>query len=184
MEAQLQRLRPLVAQGAATEFEVEELERRQSALQKDLLGRGVSDEPASAWDVVAAAKRLDALEVRLDQLHLRSTLNGQVAELLHQPGEMVSRGEPVMRVRPVQVDEVIAWLPTTSELVVAGAPSTVVRSDGSELAGEVVSIGAGPTLRPARSWLDPRREEWGIAVVVRLQNGDHVAPDEAVLVRL
>ncbi|MCB9673983.1 MAG: hypothetical protein H6737_02645 [Alphaproteobacteria bacterium] len=184
VQASLARLRELLADGAASQAEIDGLESRRARLVADLAAEpGEEDEAPSTWSVVAAAKRLDALDARIEAFQLRSTLGGQVTAVHRRPGEVVRRGEPVLQVRQAQTDEVIAWVPAGAA-VGSGTPMTVVRADGTELSGAVVSVGAGPTLLPERTWRDPRRQEWGVAIRLRLAEGEAVLPDEPVVVRL
>jgi len=183
IDARLDQLRRLVADGAASQSEVDDANTRRNILIRDL-ARADSGAPDSRnlWQVVAAAKRIDDLDARIEATQLVSSLDGQVTAVFHQPGEVVRRGDPLLQVRKPATDEVIAWA-QPGAVVSSGSPMTVVRSDGSELSGSVLSVGSGPTLLPSRSWRDPRREEWGIAVRVRLDEGV-ILPDEPVLVRL
>ncbi|MEZ4318500.1 MAG: HlyD family efflux transporter periplasmic adaptor subunit [Myxococcota bacterium] len=188
VDARLDRVRRLLDEGAASRTEVDELEARRRELIADLSREGpLEEDDSNAWSVVAAAKRLDALDARIAALDLRSVLDGQVSAVHRRAGEVVRRGEPVIQVRRTSTDEVIAWAPPqgfSSGGVAQGDPLTVVRADGSELAGSVVSVGSGPTLLPERTWRDPRREEWGVAFRVRLDDGAVLLPDEPVLIRL
>ena len=181
IEARLQRLRGLIEEGAASASEATGLEAKRRELLVQL-GREDGEPLApesSTWNVVVAAKRIEELDVRIAALDLRSTLTGEVMAVHRRAGEVVRRGDPVLEIRESATDELMAWLPAGVS-VSAGEDVRVHRGDGSQLTASVVSVGAGPTLKPAKARLDPTREEFGVAVLLRLEEGATVGPDEPV----
>jgi multidrug resistance efflux pump len=183
LELQLRRLSRLREEGAATAAEVEEVRAKLASTRAKLAPDAPpDDDPTSSWWVDVALGRLGQADARLESYTLRSGLTGRVEAIYRRPGEMVRGGDPIVRVREPVAREVIAW--ATSDLVPAvGSVAVVLRGDGSRLAGTVHSVGDGPTMLPVQALLDPSRQEWGVAVRVKLDQGT-VGPDEPVLVRL
>jgi multidrug resistance efflux pump len=180
VEAQLDRLRRLVAEGAASDAEVRSLEAERRELLAELARAGGATEPESTtWNVIVAAKRIEELDVRIAELELRSALSGQVTAVHRRAGEVVRRGDPLLEIRESATDEILAWAPPTIAIE-AGTAMNVVRADGTRMGASVVSVGVGPTLKPANTRLDPKREEWGVAVRLRLEAGATIRPEEPV----
>ncbi len=181
IEAQLDRLRRLEEEGAASASEVSRAEAKRREVLAEL-GRA-TDSPLEArsttWNVVVAAKRIEELDLRIADLELRSTLTGQVTAVHRRPGEVVRRGDPILEVREASTDEIVAWVPPGTA-VLEGGQMRVHRGDGTRMGASVLSVGAGPTMKPPNTRVDPSREEWGVAVRLQLEEGATIHPDEPV----
>ncbi|MEZ4235642.1 MAG: HlyD family efflux transporter periplasmic adaptor subunit [Myxococcota bacterium] len=135
------------------------------------------------WSVVAATRRLDQVEGRIQRLDLRAGIEGQVTWIHRSAGEVVPAGEPIVQIRPTATREVVAFLaPSEANGLAAGDRASVRRSTGEVVGGELVSVGAGPQPLPEPLWRSPGWPEYGIPV--RLKLDDAVGPDEPVTVRL
>lgn len=182
LEARIRSLERLLQSGAASQAELDQALARRKVLQLKLERAAPEEiEVASAWSVVAALRRLDEVEARVEGFTLRSALEGQVAAVLRRPGEVVKRGEPLLRVERPNADEVITWV-HAHKVPKPGASAVVERSDGSHVTGEVVSVSAGSDLMPEQIWTIPGRPQYGVAVRVKLT--DAVRPREPVRVFL
>ncbi|MCA9567841.1 MAG: HlyD family efflux transporter periplasmic adaptor subunit [Myxococcales bacterium] len=177
-------LRRLVEGGAASQAELDEALAREEELRLKLARARPDpvDAPSSAWSVVAALRRLDAVEARLEGLSLRSTIDGRVAAVHRLPGEVVRKGEPVVTVERETSEEVIAWV-APQRVPEPGAAAVVQRSDGTRVKGEVVSVSPGSAVLPEQIWTMPGRPQYGIPVRVRL-SGASIRPREPVRVFL
>ncbi len=144
-----------------------------------------TDRPStSQWQVVAATRRVEALELRVERSTLRAPRDGQVRWVHRSPGDIVSPGEPILEIQPEETDEVMAWLrPGQAGALQAGAAAQVIRTNGALLKGRLVSMGASPRQLPKRLWHNPAQPEWGVPARVRLEGGT-VTPDESLVVRL
>lgn len=135
------------------------------------------------WAVVAASRALDAVEGRISRMDLTSAIDGQVAWVYHQPGEVVPAGEPIVQVRRTGTREVVAFM-ASSEVtgLEPGDRAAIRRATGQVVLGQLVSVGSGPQPLPAALWHMPSWPEFGVPVRVLLDS--EIAPDEPVTVRL
>ena len=143
------------------------------------------DRPASnEWQVVTAARALEAIEGRIERMKLSAGIDGQVTAIYRSPGEVIGAGDPVMEITRNGTSEVVAWIPATaSPGLLAGKSASVVRSTGQVLTAQLISVGGGPQPIPEQLWYNPAAPEWGIPV--RLQvSGGQVGASEPVTVRL
>lgn len=184
VNARVASLEALLASGAATRSELDGALARREELRRRLARSAdrTPEDPGSTWDVVAALRRLDAVEARLEALSLRTSMAGRVAAVHRRPGEVVRRGEPLLTIEDPSAEEVLTWVSTT-RIPAVGTPVTVQRADGSRLAGQIVSVSAGPTLLPEQVWTLPGRPQYGVPVRVQL-DGASVRPREPVRVLL
>ena len=139
---------------------------------------------SNEWQVVAAARALEAIENRIERMDLSAGIDGQVTAIHRSPGEVLRAGETVMEITRSGTSEVVAWIPTTATPgLLAGQSAHVVRSTGQVLPAELVSVGGGPQPIPRQLWYNPAAPEWGIPV--RLQvSGGQIGASEPVTVRL
>jgi multidrug resistance efflux pump len=139
--------------------------------------------PTERWEVVAAAKELDAIDGRIDRMNLRSAVSGQVTQIYRTAGEVVPAGEPVLEVRSLGTRDVVAFLqPGEVGGLQQGDKATVRRATGQVVSGRLVSVGSGPQPLPEALWHNPQSPEY--AVPVRIELDGEVGPDEPVVVRL
>lgn len=189
LDRRIDTLKSLVADGAASQSEVDELALERSSLLARIraktgeqVGGDHATDGVSAWAVIAALKRLDEVDARLDQLKLTSTIDGRVSAVWRRSGEVVRRGDPIVRITKPSTDEVVAYAPP-HKVPAPGAKSTVVRADGSELPGSVVSVSPSADPLPEALWTVPGRPEHGVAILVRVE-GATMVPNEPLRVRL
>lgn len=137
--------------------------------------------PEVWWSVATISRELDAVDGRLQRAKLTAPIDGQVAWIYHQPGEVVVPGEPVLELRPHAATEVIAFLPTVSAVrVQPDQPATVLRATGERIPGRAISVGNGPRPLPEHLWYNPAHPEHGVPVRIAIDG--QVGPDEAVTV--
>lgn len=190
LDREIDGLRQLVTEGAASQSEVDDRMVERTALVARIRAKQAEagqdalqgDIGPSAWAVVAALKRLESVDTRLEQLKLTTGLSGRVSAVLRHSGEVVRRGDPIVQIRQTASNEVVAYVPA-HRVPSTGATSVVLRADGTELTGSVVSVSPGPDLVPEAIWTVPGRPEHAVAVLVRVDNGE-VTPNEPLRVRL
>lgn len=193
--------RRLLGTGASSPLKVQDLERESDALvarinaEEDALataeaslvaarGRVRGAPTTNDWALVAANRRLDAMDGRLARLELTAGIDGQVTWIYHHAGEVVQAGEPIARVSRIDTAEVLAWISAgTVAGVSPGADATVIRASGELLRGSVLSVGASQMVLPQALWANPAASEYGVPVRIELAEG-RVAPDEPVQVRI
>jgi multidrug resistance efflux pump len=193
--------RSLLSTGASSQLAVENLERKMSALDariaaefgalataEDALSaarrRLVSAPTTNDWALVAATRRLEAIDGRLSRLDLLAGMDGQITWIYKQPGEVVQAGDPIVRVSPIDTSEVLAWISASSvQGLTPGTDAIVMRASGELLKGSVLSVGAAPMELPEALWRNPAAREWGVPIRIKLADG-RVAPDEPVQVRI
>lgn len=138
---------------------------------------------SESWEVVAAAKELDAIDGRIERMALRSAMGGQVTRIFRTRGEVVPAGEPVLEVRSLGTRDVVAYLqPGEVGGLEQGDRASVRRATGQVVQGRLVSVGSGPQALPEHLWYNPTAPEY--AVPVRIELDGEVGPDEHVTVRL
>lgn len=139
---------------------------------------------ANQWEVVSVARMLEAIDGRISRMELHSTIDGQVTAIYATPGEVVQPSQPVLQVRRVSTDEVVAWAPASAAArLQPGQTARVVRADGEVHEARIISVGRGVQPLPLSLLVDPQRVEFGVPVRLVLNQGA-IAPDEPVAVRL
>lgn len=139
---------------------------------------------ANQWEVVAVARMLEAIDGRIQRTRLASSIDGQVTAIYATPGEVVQPSQPVLQVRRISTDEVVAWAPASAAArLQPGRTARVVRADGEVQEARIVSVGRGVQPLPLSLLVDPQRVEFGVPVRLVLNQGT-IAPDEPVAVRL
>lgn len=127
------------------------------------------------------------LAVRREAMTLRAAVDGDVAAVHLQAGEVADTGLPIVTL----VGDAAA-----SEVQVCqreaqagrGRPGEAVRvrprgSAGAEAAGRIVRVAPRIAELPPRCWRDPKLPEWGRELVVRLDEPLPLLPGQAVSVR-
>lgn len=187
--------------GAASSQSVRDLERRMRVVEARLVAgqealavadgatsaaraRSETAPEANQWEVVEVARELEALDGRIRRLQLTSVVEGRVTAVYHTPGEIVQPGDPVVQIRRVRTDEVVAWLPASATgRIGAGQPARVVRANGEVIQAETISVGVGLQPLPLSLLYDPQRAEFGVPVRIRLTDRA-VSPDEPITLKL
>ena len=144
-EQRLQRFQTLLAQGAATRAEVQTAQDQRDAQELQLLAfrreRRLSAErsPAENRELIQRESEQHWLESRLDELELRAPENGQVAEVLVNPGENVGPGTVLMRLTGAGEPQLWIYLePRHGHYAAPGQAFEVRLPDGRMLSGRVV----------------------------------------------
>lgn len=155
-------------------------------------------DPAVDVEATLAPLRL-AIEVRardvqqlirgIDAMVLRAPADGQVTMLAAEPGGSVLPGAPVAIISPEAVSEVVVYLPDSMiDVAKVGAKVRVHRQSGSggdrRLSGEVRRVATAVVEAPPRFRTIPNRPVWGRGVIIALDEGQTLAPGEAVTVQL
>jgi len=132
------------------------------------------------------SRRLDEIDVRRQALVLRSPVTGHVSEILCRRGQSVRPGDPVIVVAEGSVREIVAYLAEDDgREITASTPVMVSTRGGGGTVSESVVIRVGPTIQelPPRLWRNPRRPDYGRAVVIAAVPGMQLTPGELVNVK-
>jgi multidrug resistance efflux pump len=132
------------------------------------------------------SRRLDEIDVRRQALVLRSPVTGHVSEILSRRGQSVRPGDPVIVVAEGSVREIVAYLAEDDGREIKTSTPVMVstRGEGGTISESVV-IRVGPTIQelPPRLWRNPRRPDYGRAVVIAAVPGMQLTPGELVNVK-
>jgi multidrug resistance efflux pump len=132
------------------------------------------------------SRRLDEIDVRRHPLALRSPVTGHVSEILSRRGQSVRPGDPVIVVAEGSVREIVAYLAEDDGREIKTSTPVMVstRGEGGTISESVV-IRVGPTIQelPPRLWRNPRRPDYGRAVVIAAVPGMQLTPGELVNVK-
>jgi multidrug resistance efflux pump len=136
--------------------------------------------------VEVESRRLDEIEVKRQALVLRSPVSGQVSNILCRRGQSVRPGEPVVVVAEGSVREILAFLAEDDGREIEPSTPVVVSTRGQGgTVSESVVIRVGPSIQelPPRLWRNPRRPDYGRAVVIAAVPGMRLTPGEVVNVK-
>jgi len=136
--------------------------------------------------VEVESRVLDKIEVRRQALVLRSPVSGQISEILCRRGQSVRPGDPVVVVAEGSVREIVAFLAEDDGRAIApSTPVMVSTRAGGGTVSESVVIRVGRSIQelPPRLWRNPRRPDYGRAVVIAAVPGMRLTPGELVNVK-
>ena len=193
---QKRRAENLASAGAGSANAVRDINNQIAVAEARLSGNrsavasGLSDDPdadvpeENDWHVVAAARTLEMMDMRIKRMDLTAAIDGQVTMIYKAPGEVVFGGDPILQISRTGTSEVLAYLPTLSAIgLEASAVAWVVRSNGQIIKGALVSVGGSPQPLPEQLWHNPAYPEWGVPIRVKLASGE-IGPGEPVVVRI
>jgi multidrug resistance efflux pump len=136
-----------------------------------------------AREAIAASKR-DLVGLRRENYELRAARDGVVSLVLHNPGDVVSAGDPVVRVIAGS-EQVVGFLPEIQLAgLTIGEKVSINRSTGrgSSVGGVVAAIGPEVQTLPGR--ISPIRGQplRGRRVMVKLEVGHNFISGETVTI--
>jgi multidrug resistance efflux pump len=132
------------------------------------------------------SRRLDEIDLRRQAMVLRSPVTGQVSEILARRGQSVSPGDPIVVVAEGSVREIVAYLSEDDGREIAPSTPVMVSTRGAGgTVSESVVIRVGPAIQelPPRLWRNPRRPDYGRAVVIAAVPGMQLTPGELVNIK-
>ena len=123
------------------------------------------------------------LEVAIEELTVRSPVDGIVSTLTHQSGDVVQPGAPLVSIVTSRPRVVVAILPESAAAKVALGASAELRRDAMffspTIGGRVVELAPEVEEMPARARPSPNVAAWGRRVTIELGPGSEVLPGEA-----
>ncbi len=130
-----------------------------------------------------AFKSEDLKELQAAQCRLVASTAGVVAEVLHQPGDVIETGDPVLRISNISTSRIIAFIPEEKRGDVAeGEKCRVISSTSREVhIGSVKTVTADIRKLPVFTGFGDQILR-GRRVVIELDNGAQLVPGERVVV--
>ncbi|MDF7825232.1 HlyD family efflux transporter periplasmic adaptor subunit [Pontiellaceae bacterium B12227] len=124
---------------------------------------------------------LKALQVA--QCRLTARTAGVVAEVLHQPGDVVETGDPVVRISNVSTSRIIAFMPEEKRMDIAEGERCRIISSASRAVhhGEVQTVTADIRKLPVFTGFGDQILR-GRRIVIELDAGTELVPGEQVVV--
>ncbi len=188
LESRWKRMQELRAKNLLLEQDMEDLQPQIEATRQVL-----SHYPALIDQLgirLAAAQRdveaFDADELQqlqADQCRLVASTAGVVAEVLHQPGDVVETGDPVLRISNVSTTRIIAFMPEEQRTAIAeGEKCRVITSTTRDVhMGTVKTVTADIRKLPVFTGFSDQLLR-GRRIVIELDNGAELTPGERVVI--
>jgi multidrug resistance efflux pump len=117
---------------------------------------------------------------------LKSPVDGIVSQIQKGPGETVIAGEPVITVIEQSATDIVAYVNQDQLIRVKERMPVQLVKNGKpvQVAGsQITRLGPGVELIPQQLWQDPRAEEWGRAVYIKIPPNLKLVPGETVGIR-
>jgi multidrug resistance efflux pump len=125
----------------------------------------------------------DLQDLQAEQCRLVARTAGVVAEVLHQPGDVVETGDPVVRISNVSTSRIIAFMPEEKRMDIAeGERCRIIASANREIYhGVVKTITADIRKLPVFTGFNDQILR-GRRIVIQLDEGIMLVPGEQVVV--
>ena len=183
--ATLEAARAAVAQARANRDKAaRDLARQQELLRSDATTPQLLDAVKAEANVAAAQVRAQSAvaqaELQRSYAELRAPSAGQVAEKIHQPGEMVMAGTPVVTLAQLDTVKVHAAVDETRVGAVRAGDKVSVRVytfDRKRFDGEVIDIQPAGDFATRKDWGAQRRDIRTFTVTARVPNREHLLKD-------
>lgn len=182
------RTQELVSKNLLLEQDIEDLGPQVQAVQKILahypfLIERLGERLDAAQQDASAFNSDELRQLQDAQCRLQSVTAGVVAEILHQPGDVVETGDPVLRISNVSTRRVIAFVPEEKrDQIAAGETCRVISSISRKIhTGTVQSVTADIRKLPVFTGFGDQILR-GRRIVIDLDNGVELVPGERVVV--
>jgi len=188
LESQWARTEDLLKKHLVLEQDIEDLRPQIEATQAVLAHYPQVIEQLSARleDAERDAKQLDSTtlsELVKAQCRLKATMSGVVAEVLHQPGDTVETGDPVVRISNVTTRRVIAFMPEAKRLDLAvGERCRIITETNREVFhGQVLSVTTDIRKLPVNTGFSDQLLR-GRRIVITVEDGELLPGEQVVVV--
>jgi multidrug resistance efflux pump len=118
-----------------------------------------------------------------DTLVLTAPFDGMVTNLTYRPGQAVMRDIPLMTIVKPTADYVAAWVPQQQirHLQLDMPVRIITRTNPPQAITSYINrISPAIELLPERMWQTPNTPEWGQVVIIPIQPGVNLVPNEIV----
>jgi multidrug resistance efflux pump len=133
--------------------------------------------------VVVQQAAVRQLELAIEELTVRSPVDGVVSTLTHQSGDVVQPGAPLVSIVTSRPRMVVAILPESTAAKVTLGASAELRRDtiflSAAISGRVVELAPEVEEIPARARPSPSVAAWGRRATIELGAGVDVLPGES-----
>lgn len=188
LESRWTRTQELRAKNLLLEQDVEDLRPQIEATRKVLshypgLIAQLEVRLAAAQHDVEALNSEDLQRLQAAQCRLEARTAGVVAEVLHQPGDVIETGDPVLRISNISTHRIIAFIPEEKRGDIAeGEKCRVITSTNREVhIGTVKTVTADIRKLPVFTGFGDQILR-GRRIVIELDNGAELVPGERVVV--
>jgi multidrug resistance efflux pump len=188
LESRWQRTQELLAKNLLLEQDTEDLRPQIEAVRRILahypaLIERLGERLAAAQADVDAFNSDELKLLQEAQCRLVSVSAGVVAEILHQPGDIVETGDPVLRISNVSTSRIIAFMPEEQRAAIAeGEACRVITSTTRKVhVGTVKTVTADIRKLPVFTGFGDQILR-GRRIVIELSDGAELAPGERVVV--
>ncbi len=131
--------------------------------------------------------KIREIELTIDQLQIRSPINGVVAAVLKRPGQTVAAGEPILTVAAEQGEYIVSYFRQGRNLQPAPRMAVNIRRRNlpiETLTSRIEQIGPRYELIPPHQTPDPKVPLWGRPARIFIPAGVKLTPGELVDIRL
>ncbi len=188
LEATWSRNQSLLQERLILEQDVEDLQPQIEAT-KEVLSHYptlIAQLEARLTDALRDSENLDSGELAklvAAQSRLHTTMSGIVEEVLHQPGDIVETGDPVVRISNASTRRVIAFMPEAKRIDLAlGERCRVITETNRKIYhGSVLSITATIRKLPVNTGFSDQLLR-GRRIVIEIDDGDLLPGEQVVVV--
>ncbi len=188
LEARWKRSKDLLARHLVLEQETEDLRPQIEAIKEvlphypDLIAQ-LEERLAIAASEAEQFNADDLQQLQESQCRLVATTTGVIAEVLHQPGDIVETGDPVVRISNISTRRVIAFMPEANrvDLAVGERCRVITEANRSIFHGEVQSITADIRKLPVNTGFSDQLLR-GRRIVIEIDDGDLLPGEQVVVV--
>jgi len=188
LEARWSRTEELLKKHLVLEQDIEDLSPQIQAT-REVLARypQVIEQLTARLDAaVHDAEQLDSATLKdlvAAQCRMEATMAGVVAEVLHQPGDIVETGDPVARISNIKTRRVIAFMPEAKRMDISvGEACRVINEVNRDVFhGKVLSITTDVRKLPVNTGFSDQLLR-GRRIVIEIEDGDLLPGEQVVAV--
>ncbi|VGO14452.1 hypothetical protein PDESU_03014 [Pontiella desulfatans] len=188
LESRWTRTQDLLSKNLLLEQDAEDLRPQIEATRKvlghypDLIAQ-LEKRLAAAQSHVEQFNSEELKQLQAAQCRLEANTAGVVAEVLHQPGDVVETGDPILRISNVSTSRIIAFVPEERRGdIMEGEKCRVIASASREVhMGTVQTVTADIRKLPVFTGFGDQILR-GRRIVIQLDEGDELVPGERVVV--
>ena len=183
LQARWARTQSMLEQNLITEQDIEDLRPQIEVTQQILTHYPELIEQLETRLNAALEDEKQWNEIKVEALsHLKATTSGRVEEILHQPGDIVEAGDPVVRISNISTRTVIAFMPESNRMnLPVGAACRVITDPGKTIYhGQVKSITSAIRKLPVNTGFSDELRR-GRRLVIEINDGE-LMPGESVVV--
>lgn len=184
LEREKQRIDNLLAVGAATHREREQIETRINSLKKQIRATEetvINTNNATSGNMDVNAIQIESIDQQLDRCHVKSPLTGTVVSTYAEAGEVTGSGHPLLKISNLEDVWLMAYFPGSKmasiQLGQKVSVKTLYGGDvEKEYEGTITWIASESQFTPKSIPTDDERANIVFAVKVAIKNDGNVRP--------